>query len=117
MRNVRIKNLEAAMTHFTLSLENGFPSVVSSSSFTLYITQDYGWEYSISQIQVKCTDYSFQEKKALQTEKYKIRVLESPAEKAILFFLLQKHLQMFVRSLSCCMASHLTLADEILVLY
>lgn len=60
MRNVCIKNLEAAMTHFTLSLENGFPSVVSSSSFTLYITQGYGWKYSISQIQVKCTDHSFQ---------------------------------------------------------
>lgn len=113
MRNVCIKNLEAAMTHFTLLLENGFPSVVSSSSFTLYITQGYGWKYSISQIQVKCTDYS----KALQAEKYKITVLESPAEKAIIFFLLQKHLQMFVRSLSCCMASHLTLEDEILVLY
>lgn len=82
---MRIKNPEAAMTHFTLSLENGFPSVVSSSSFTLYITQGYGWRYSISQIQVKCTDYSFQEKRHSEQKNIKLEFWKVQLRKQFFF--------------------------------
>lgn len=96
MRNVCIKNLEAAMTHFTLSLENGFPSVVSSSSFTLYITQGYGWKYSISQIQVKCTDHSF------QAENIKLQFWKVQLRKQLLFF--------FCRNICRCSWDHCPVA-------